>query len=108
MPKGRKHFNKTHPITREDMSVIDEWWNNRHEIKDGKDDPSMTETWKSKKYTFKQIEESGFNLDLCKYPEEEEIILSPEETIANFKEKRESLEAKLDEKLSEIIRLING
>ena len=107
MPEGRKHFNKTHPITREDMSIIDEWWNNRHEIKDEKDDPSMTETWKSKKYTFKQIEEGGFNLDLCGYPEEEEIILSPEETIANFKEKRESLEAKLDEKLSKIIRLIN-
>ena len=39
--------------------------------------------------------------------EEEEIILSPEETIANFKERRESLDAKLDEKLAEIIRLIN-
>ena len=67
----------------------------------------MTETWKAKKYTFQQIEEGGFNLDLCGYPEEEEIILSPEETIANFKEKRESLEAKLDEKLANIIRLIN-
>ena len=107
MPEGRKHFNKTHPITRDDMRVIDEWWNNRHEIKDEKDDPSMTETWKSKKYTLKQIEDSGFNLDLCGYPEEEEIILSPEETIANFKERRESLDAKLDEKLAEIIRLIN-
>lgn len=107
MPEGRKHFNKTHPITREDMSVIDKWWSDRHEIKDEKDDPSMTETWKSKKYTFKQIEEGGFNLDLCGFPEEEEIILSPEETIANFKEKRESIEAKLDMKLAEIIRLIN-
>lgn len=107
MPEGRKHFNKTHPITREDMAVIDAWWNDRHEIKDEKDDPSMTETWKAKKYTFKQIEDGGFNLDLCGYPEEEEIILSPEETITNFKEKRESLEAKLDEKLAEIIRLIN-
>ena len=38
MPEGRKHFNKTHPITREDLAVIDEWWNNRHEIKDEKDD----------------------------------------------------------------------
>ena len=41
MPEGRKHFNKTHPITREDMAVIDAWWNDRHEIKDEKDDPSM-------------------------------------------------------------------
>ena len=107
MPEGRKHFNKTHPITRDDMIVIDEWWNARHEIKDKKDDPSMTETWKSKKYSYKEISDNGFNLDLCGFPEEEEIILSPEETITNFKEKRERLEAKLDEKLSEIIRLIN-
>lgn len=106
MPEGRKHFNKTHPITREDMRVIDEWWDDRHEIKDEKDDPSMTETWKSKKYTFKQIEETGFNLDLCGFPEEEEIILSPEETIANFKEKRARLEAKLDEKLSGLTHIL--
>lgn len=107
MPAGRKHFNKTHPITREDLAVVDEWWNNRNEIKDEKDDPSMTETWKSKKFTYKEIEEFGFNLDLCGFPEEEEIILSPEETINNFKEHRESLQAKMDEKLAEIVRLIN-
>lgn len=107
MPEGRKHFNKTHPITRKDMQVIDEWWYDRYEIKDKKGDPSMTETWKSRKYTFKQIEDSGFNLDLCSFPEKEEIILSPGETITNFKERRESLETKLDEKLAEIMRLIN-
>ena len=107
MPEGRKHFNKTHPITREDMLCIDEWWDDRHEIEDEKDDPSMTATWKSRKYTFKQIEDSGFNLDLCGFPEEEEIILSPEETIANFKERRESLEAKLDEKLYGLTAILN-
>lgn len=107
MPVGRKHFNKTHPISREDLAVVDEWWNDRHEIKDEKDDPSMTETWKSKKYSYDEIMESSFNLDLCGFPEEEEIILTPEETISVYKEKRESLEAKLDEKLSAIIRLIN-
>lgn len=100
MPEGRRHFNKTHPITREDMRAIDDWWNDRHEIKDEKDDPSMTETWKSRKYTFKQIEERGFNLDLCGFPEEEEIILSPEEVITSFKARRENLEALLDAKLT--------
>ncbi len=107
MPKGKKHFNKTHPITREDMNVIDEWWKNRQEIKDAKDDPSMTETWKSRKFTYKEIEDLNFNLDQCGFPKKEEIILSPEETINDYKEKRECIEAKLDEKLSIIISLIN-
>lgn len=107
MPEGRKHFNKTHPITREDMAVIDEWWENRREIKDEKNDPSMTETWKAKKYSYKEIEELGFDLNHCGFPEEEEIILSPEETISVYKEKRETLEVMLDEKLNEIINLIN-
>ena len=100
MPEGRRHFNKTHPITREDMRAIDDWWDDRHEIKDEKEDPSMTETWKSRKYTFKQIEDGGFNLDLCGFPEEEEIILSPEEVITSFKARRENLEALLDAKLT--------
>ena len=100
MPEGRKHFNKTHPITRDDMRVIDEWWNNRREIKDEKDDPSMKETWKSKKYSFDDIESDGFNLDLCGFPDEEEIILSPKEVIDSFKTRRENLEALLDSKMT--------
>lgn len=106
MPEGRKHFNKTHPITREDMNVIDEWWENRVEIKDEKEDESMTETWKAKKYTFAEIEEGGFDLDLCGYPEEEEIILTPEETMKNFIEKRTTLDHKMDEKLAKIMQLL--
>ena len=108
MPIGRKHFNKTHPITREDMSVIDEWWDNRHEIKDKKDDPAMTETWKSKKYTYSEIEANSFNLDLCGFPEEEEIILSPDEVISEFKEKKESLETKLSISLSALTNLLSN
>lgn len=106
MPEGRKHFNKTHPITREDMTVIDEWWDNRVEIKDEKEDESMTETWKAKKYTFDELEERGFDLDLCGYPEEEEIILTPEETMKNFIEKRTTLDNKMDEKLAKIMQLL--
>lgn len=106
MPDGRKAFNKTNPIKREDLNVVDEWWNKRVEIKDEKEDKSMTETWKAKQYTYDQLEERGFDLDLCGFPEKEEIILSPDETIKNFKEHREDLEAKLDVKLAKIISLL--
>ena len=106
MPEGVKHFNKTNPIKREDMKCVDEWWNNRVEIADEKESETSTQTFKAKKYTFAEIEERGFDLDLCGYPEEEDIVLTPEETIKNYKERRESLEAKLDEKLALIMNLL--
>ena len=106
MPEGVKHFNKTKPIKREDMKCVDEWWNNRVEIADEKESETSTQTFKAKKYTFAEIEERWFDLDLCGYPEEEDIVLTPEETIKNYKERRESLEAKLDEKLALIMNLL--
>ena len=88
------------------MAVIDDWWNNRVEIKDEKEDESMTETWKAKKYTFAELEERGFDLDLCGYPEKEEIILTPEETVKKYQEHREALDKKMDDKLAKIISLL--
>ncbi len=106
MPRGLKHFNKTNPIQRSDFDDVDKWWNNRIEIKDPKDDESLTETWKSKCYSYSEIEKNGFNMDLCGYPVKEEIILSPMETVNDFISKREKLEKELDNKLKEIVKLI--
>ena len=75
-------------------------------IKDSKDDESLSDTWKSKKYTVKEIQELNYNLDQCGYPKKEEVILSPKETMENFIQKREKLEKELDVKLQEIIKLI--
>lgn len=108
MPKGKKHFNKTNPIKREDMEDIDVWWNNRIEIKDKKEDESMTETWKARKYSFEELEENGFNLDLCGYPEKEEIILSPEETIKNYISIKSKLEHQLAEATGNLEKYIEG
>ena len=88
------------------MKCVDQWWNNRVEIADEKESETSTQTFKAKKYTFAEIEERGFDLDLCGYPEEEDIVLTPEETIKNYKERRESLEVKLDEKLALIMNLL--
>ncbi len=106
MPEGYKAFSKTKPVDLKHMKSIVEWWNNRIEIKDERNDGSILDTWKSKKYSFEEIEKDNFNLDRCGFPIEEEVILSPEETIKNFISKREQLERRLDSKLEEIIRLI--
>lgn len=106
LPNGYKAFSKTKPVELKHMKPIIEWWSNRIEIKDDKNDESASETWKAKKYTYEEIEKDNFNLDKCGYPVFEETILSPEETMNNFITKREKLEKELDEKLNEIIKLI--
>lgn len=106
MPEGYKHFSKTKPMKREHFAPCDEWWDNRVEIKDEKKDDSTTETWKAKKYTVDEIASNGYNLDLCGYPTEEKIILSPEDTINNFIARRNELDKEMDDKLAEIKRLL--
>ena len=83
------------------MTCIDEWWDNRVEIKD-----TETDTFKSKKFTYEEIEVGGYNLDLCGYPIKEEKILSPEETISNFQARRAELDENMDAKLKTILDLL--
>lgn len=106
LPKGYKAFSKTKPVELKHMKSIIEWWNNRKEILDEKEEGSTSETWKSKKYTIEEIAKDNYNLDKCGFPIAEEIILSPKETMTNFIEKRESLEKELDEKLNLIMKMI--
>ncbi len=105
---GKKFSMKRNPITREKLSALDEWWNNRREIKDEKSDESLSDTWKSQCIAKSTIEENGYNLSFCGYPSIEKIILSPEDTITGFIEQRESLDRKLDTKLNEILNLLGG
>ncbi len=106
MPDGYKAFSKTKPVELKHLQPVIDWWNNREEIKDIKEDESLTETWKSKKFIVSEIEKLNYNLDQCGFPVKEEVILSPKETMDNFIEKREKLEKELDIKLQEIIKLI--
>ena len=106
LPKGYKAFSITKPVEMKHFEEIIEWWNNRNEIKDEKEDESQNETWKSKKYTVDEINNLNYNIDQCGYPVKEEIILSPKEVMSNFISKREYLEKQLDEKLKDIVSLI--
>ena len=103
---GRKFSLTLNPMTREKFSDIDEWWDNRREIKDDKIDESLSDTWKSRNVSLKEIEDNNYSLDYCGFPKKEEIILTPEETIENFIKTREKLEKDLDAKLKEITNLI--
>src|SRR5574344_1505192 len=108
MPDGYKAFSKTKPVELKHMQSVINWWNNREEIKDEKEDESLTETWKSKKYSKEEILNTNYSLDQCGYPIKEEIILSPKETMDNFISRRENLEKQLDQKLQDIVKLIGG
>lgn len=106
LPDGQKFSMKKNPMSREKLVAIDDWWNNRIEIKDEKEDSSMTETWKAKKVSVEEIVKNNYSLDFCGFPNEEKIILSPKETIENFKAERERLDRKMDAKLQEIMDML--
>lgn len=95
MPEGYKNFSKTKPIKLEHLEPVVSWWKNREEINiDGFD--------KAKKYTAEEIKALGYNIDLCGFPNVEEEILEPDELINNYKMKRESLNAEINNILAEI------
>jgi type I restriction enzyme M protein len=106
LPENYKAFSKTKPVELKHMQPIIDWWNNRVEIKDKKEDKTLSDTWKSKKYTIAEIKALNYNLDQCGYPVKEEVILSPKDTMNKFISEREKLEKELDEKLIQIISLI--
>ena len=101
MPEGYKHFSKTKPMKVEHFDECVVWWNDRKQIKD-----ADTDTYKAKDYTVLELAERGYDLDLCGYPTVEEEVLSPEETIRIFHEKRDSLNARIDKRLAEIEALL--
>jgi type I restriction enzyme M protein len=101
MPEGYKHFSKTKPMKSEHFDPVRAWWNNREEIKD-----EDADTYKSQKYSAKEIADNGFNLALCGYPHEEEEILAPLDLILQYQEKRASLNAEIDRVLNEIVTLL--
>ena len=48
----------------------------------------------------------GLNFDQCKFPNEEEEVLHPEELLKQYHEKRTALDAKIDQTLSEIQKIL--
>jgi type I restriction-modification system M subunit len=100
MPERYKNFSKTKPILLDHFKPVVEWWNNREEI-------TIDEFPKAKKYSKKEIEKLHYNLDLCGYPHIEDEILEPKELIQQFREKRESYNAEMERTLAKILEILD-
>ena len=87
-------------MMREHFKPVDDWWDNRVEIQDDKG------AWKSKKYSASEILAKGCSLDLCGFPTDVKIILSPEDTMQNFITRRNELDRIIDDKIDEIRALL--
>lgn len=98
---NQKFSMKKNPITREKLSALDLWWDNREEIQD-----ESGTTWKSRYLSINEIIENSYNLDICGYPNEERVVLDPEETIENYCNERDRINGKMDEKLQQILKLL--
>ena len=101
MPDGYKHFSKTKPMKLEHFDSCVAWWYDRQEIAD-----EGSDSFKAMQFTADEIRARNFDLDLCGYPTYEEEVLSPEETIRQFKEKRDALNVRIDRKIKQIEDLL--
>ena len=99
MPEGYKNFSKTKPMKLEHFNEALNWWENREEIEvDGFP--------KAKKYTVEEIAAKNYNIDLCGFPHEEEVILEPMDLILEYQEKRASLNTEIDHVLEKITSML--
>jgi type I restriction enzyme M protein len=99
MPEGYKHFSKTRPMQHEHFNNVRNWWSNRSEI-------TIDGNPKAKFYTPEELKGNGWNLDLCGYPHEEEVVLPPDELIRNYKQQRAALDAEIDDKIQQICKIL--
>jgi type I restriction enzyme M protein len=101
MPEGYKNFSKTRPMKLDHFNDALNWWENREEIEvDGFP--------KAKRYSIDEIIERSYNIDLCGFPHEEEVILEPMDLIQEYQEKRASLNAEIDHVLEQITSMLGG
>ncbi|ASK61593.1 N-6 DNA methylase [Virgibacillus dakarensis] len=101
MPEGYKNFSKTRPMKLEHFNDAINWWDNREEIE-------MDGFPKAKKVSIGEIEEKNYNIDLCGFPQAEEVILEPMDLIQEYQEKRASLNAEIDHVLRQITARLGG
>ena len=101
MPEGYKNFSKTKPMKLEHFNEALNWWENREEIEvDGFP--------KAKKYSVEEIAAKNYNIDLCGFPHEEEVVLEPMDLILEYQEKRASLNTEIDHVLEKITSMLGG
>ena len=105
MPEGYKHFSKTKPMKLEHCQPIRDWWVNREEIVITDEDGNVTDE-KSRCFSAKEIAESTYNLDQCKFPKADNVVLPPAELLADYHQRREALDKQIDNTLLKLQNLL--
>lgn len=100
LPEGYKAFSKTRPMLTDHLASAADWWEDRQEINDADGSP------KAQRFTAEQLIEGSYNLDRCGFPQATIVVLSPEDTIADYRTKRAELDAQLDAKIAQIEALL--
>lgn len=100
MPEGYKHFSKTRPMKAEHTEEMKAWWKEHQEI------ALSDKDFKSKCFTPQELVDGGLNIDLCKFPKEEEEVLRPEELLAQYWQRRDELDMRIDNTLAEIEEML--
>ena len=103
LPNNYKAFSKTKPLMRNHLEKLDQWWDNREEILD-----DSGETYKAQKVLFRTIEENEFIFKFCEYPIEKEVILSPEDTIKEYIDRKETYNKEIDKQIQIITNILRG
>lgn len=98
MPEGYKHFSKTKPIRLEHFDPVREWWTNRRELDGGE---------KSRAFTPQELIDLQCNFDQCKFPKEEEDILTPQELITSYLERSEECYRQIKDSFSNILNRLH-
>lgn len=98
-PEGYINFSKTKPMLLSHFDEVCDWWNNRVVLENGE---------KAQCFTPQEIEAGSYNLDLCKYPKEEEIILRPDELMKSYLDRSEECQRQILGVLSNLRSNLNG
>lgn len=99
LPQGYTNFSKTKPMKYDSFEPLIKWWKNREEIIENGIE-------KVKKYTVKEIQNRNYNLDLCGFSNIEEVILTPNELIKDFINKKEKINNEIDVILEKINKIL--
>lgn len=102
MPEGYKAFSKTKPMKLEHFNSFLEWNQDKTPLLDDDENP------KAQCYTYQEIEERNYNLDLCPFLKTQEIILPPEEFITNYLQEKQALQKDITNTLNQIQTIIKN
>jgi type I restriction enzyme M protein len=95
MPKGYKHFSKTHPIELKHFDDVKKWIKNPKSMEvDGSP--------KAVKVSKKEIEKNNYSLDFAGFTQKKVKILSPEKEIEKFTKANDDLNKKIADQLENI------